>query len=609
MKSFYKILKFVLPYKLTLITASFFAILFSISNGLTYYSVVPIIDTLADSGKAIEFSISKEEQALLDKNDPGFTDQIRSLPASVKKALNSFFRSKTRNEILITVSIGIIPLVAIRALLDFIAQFLFSLAGNKAVLAIRKKLFSHLISLPYKYFHKSRSGEIISRITRDVEPLAAAVSTEIYNFVSGIILLITNIVILSLISVDMILFVLIVIPFIAVPINSLGNIVKKYQKKIQEGFGDVSSHLQETFSGIKVIKSFGMERFENNKFNIINNRIFSRDLKKRVYQNLNPAIVELLGALAAVVLFIYGGYQIINGHITSGEFIFFMLIVLNLFNPVKMISEAVNGTKAGEAASRRIFDILDYPEEDFISGTDGTFRTGIRFIDVSFKYTDNYVLEGVNIDILKGRSTAIVGPSGSGKSTILNMIASFYSPTEGRVLFDEIDTRGLSLGWLRQQTAVVTQEVFLFHGTVLENITCGIDFPKEQVIEAAKIAHAHEFIMDLPLGYDTIVGERGALLSGGERQRISIARAVLADPEIILFDEATSALDSESEKLIQDSLEYLFKNRTSVIVSHRLSTIRNSDLIYLIENGKIIDKGTHTEMAERSEGYRRLFSY
>lgn len=609
MKSFYKILKFVLPYKFSLLTASVFAFLFSISNGITYYSVVPIIDTLTDNGKVMEFSISAGERSLLDKDNPGLLDRARSLPASVKESFNSFFKSKTRNEILITVSIAVVPLIAIRALLDFIAQFLFSIAGNKAVLEIRKKVFSHLIALPYKYFHKSRSGEMVSRITRDVVPLSTAVSTDVYSFVSGMILLITNIIILSLISVNMILFILIVIPFIAVPINLLGNIVKKYQKKIQEGFGDASSHLQETFSGIKVIKSFGMEMFEINKFAVINNRIFSRDMKKRVYQNLNPAIVEMLGALAAVALFIYGGYQIINGLITSGEFIFFMLIVLNMFNPVKMISEAINGTKAGEAASHRVFDILDYPEEDFISGTEGTFKTGISFRDVYFKFNDNIILEGINIEIGKGKSTAIVGPSGSGKSTILNMIASFYSPEQGSVLFDGIDARGLSLNWLRRQTAVVTQEVFLFHGTVLENITCGIDFPEEQVIEAAKIAHAHEFIMNLPHGYNTIVGERGALLSGGERQRISIARAVLADPEIILFDEATSALDSESEKLIQDSLDYLVRNRTSVIVSHRLSTIRNADVIYLIENGKIIDKGTHPEMVERSEKYRRLFSY
>ena len=384
--------------------------------------------------------------------------------------------------------------------------------------------------------------------------------------------------------------------------------MRKYTRKIQEGFADISSHLQETFSGIKVIKSFSMEGYENERFKKINLRIFTRDLKRRIYQNLNPSIVELIGAIAAIALFIYGGYQIINGQITSGEFIFFILIALNLFDPIKMISNSINGTKAGEAASKRIFAILEYQAENYKKGVPGKFNRSIRFENVFFQYSDKYVLKNINITIPKAKSTAIVGSSGSGKSTILNMITSFYSPTQGEILFDDCSETNLSLDWIRNEIAVVTQEVFLFHGTILENITCGKHYDLERVIEAATISHAHEFISKLPEGYNTIVGERGILLSGGERQRISIARAVLANPEIILFDEATSALDSESEMLLQDSLDYLFKNRTSVIVSHRLSTIKHADIIYLIENGAIIDKGTHSDMLSRSENYRKLFN-
>jgi subfamily B ATP-binding cassette protein MsbA len=309
-----------------------------------------------------------------------------------------------------------------------------------------------------------------------------------------------------------------------------------------------------------------------------------------------------------VLLFIYGGRQIIDGYITSGEFVFFMLIVLNLFDPVKMISNSINGTKAGEAASVRILKILDAAPEDFTSGTEGTFKDRIRFDNVSFGYNDNDVLRNINITIPKGKTAAIVGVSGSGKSTMLNMISAFYRPTGGAILIDSTDEKDLSLDWIRSKISIVTQEVFLFHDTILENITCGNNYPMEKVIEASKIAHAHDFISKLPEGYNSIVGERGFMLSGGERQRISIARAILSDPEIILFDEATSALDYESEMIIQDSLRYLFKGRTSIVVSHRLSTIQDADIIYFLKNGVIADCGTHAELLERSDGYRMLFS-
>lgn len=598
-----------MPYKLILIIATIFSILFSLSNGLTLYSVVPIFDTLAEAEKTFSFSISEEKRNLLLNKNLSFIDRLKTLEARAKQTANSYLASKTREEILFTVSIAIIPLVLLRAIFDFFARCLFSYAGNSAVLNIRTEIFSHLIRLSYKYFQRSRSGEIISRITRDVIPLSTAVSTEIYNFVSGVILLVTNIIILSLISWKLILFIVILAPIMAFPIGYLGNLVKKFTTKIQEGFADVSSHLQETFSGIKVIKSFSMEGYEDKRFIKINNKIFSRDLKRRIFQNLNPSIVELIGAIAAIAVFIYGGYQIINGMITSGEFIFFMLIVLNLFNPIKMISNAINGAKAGEAASKRIFEILELPPENYKDGIKGSFSKAIQFKNASFKYADNYVLKDINILIEKGKTTAIVGASGSGKTTILNMIASFYSPTKGEILFDNQNGTALSLDWIRKLVAIVPQEVFLFHGTILENITCGKSYDMKSIIEAAKISHAHDFISNIPEGYNTIVGERGAQLSGGERQRISIARAILADPEIILFDEATSALDYESEKLIQDSLAYLLKTRTSVIVSHRLSTIKHADIIYLIERGKIVDGGTHSEMISRNSSYRMLFQY
>jgi ABC-type multidrug transport system fused ATPase/permease subunit len=606
--SFLKILRYVLPYKFLLIIAGLLSLLFSLSNSLTIYSIVPIFDTLTSSeNTSISIiSVSEKDKKIIHNKNKKLIDHVKLFQVRIKQKLNLYFHGKSREKILITISLAIIPLIFIRAFFDFFARLLFSYAGNKAVFKIRNDIFSHLIRLPYQYFHKSRSGELISRITSDVIPLSTSLSTDIYNLFSGIILLVTNIIILSILNWKMVILIIIIMPVIAVPISSFGNLVKRYTKTIQESFADLTSHLSETFSGIKVIKSFSMEDRENSRFDIINNSIFSKELRKRLYQNLNPAIVELLGSIAAVALFFYGGYEIIQGHISSGEFIFFILIVLNLFDPLKNISDAINGTKAGEAAAGRIFKILEYPEENFQHGIKGDFNRVIEFSGVSFKYANENILKNINITIEKNKIIGIVGRSGSGKTTIINMIASLYFPSEGKLSCDGIEYSGLSLDWIRNKIAIVTQDVFLFHGTVLENLTCGRLINMDIVAQAAKTAHAHEFISKLPQGYNTIVGEKGSLLSGGERQRISIARAILSNPEIILFDEATSALDAESEKLVHDALNYLFR-KTSVIISHRLSTIRHADIIYLIEKGEIADSGTHEELIERSKSYRNLF--
>ncbi|MDY6934337.1 MAG: ABC transporter ATP-binding protein [Spirochaetota bacterium] len=606
MKSFFKILKFVLPYKFILITAIVFSILFSVFNAVTLYSIVPIFDTMtgeADRG----YRISDEERILSQKHNLTFLERLRVIIIEVKFYINSYLNTKTKKEIITLFALLIVPLLFIKNLSDFIGRSLFAYAGNRVVKNIRIELFSQIIKLPYKYFHKSRSGELLSRITLDVLPLSIAVSSEIYNLISGFILLIINITILSLIDWRLIFFTLLLAGLTSLPIRYFGNLVKKITVLIQENFADISSKLQETISGIKVIKSFSMEGYEENKYKEINDSLFKNDLRRRVYQNLNPSFVELIGTIVAITLFIFGGYQIIKGELTSGEFIFFILIIINLFDPIKMISNSINNIKAGEAASIRISEILKLPVEDFYIGVNGHFNQSIQLKEISFKYDEEYALNKITISISKGENVALAGASGSGKSTILNMIASLYSPTTGEILIDNLNQQGLSLNWIRGKIAFVTQEVFLFNGTVKENITCGMDYDMERIIEASSISHAHEFISKLPKGYNTIVGERGMLLSGGERQRISIARAILNDPEILLFDEATSALDSESEKLIQDSLEYLFKTRTCVIVSHRLSTIKDADIIYLIDKGEIIDAGSHDELISRSDTYKRLF--
>jgi len=606
--SFFKILRFILPYKFIFIVAVLFSILFSLSNGVTIYAIVPLFDTLSDKDRTTLFIVPESERALIAKDGKTLYEHAVATQAGAKLFVNDRLAGKSKLEMLTALAFAVVPLIFLRALFDFIARALFSYAGNRAVLNIRRRLFLHLLQLPYAYFHRSRSGELMSRITKDVMPLTTAVSGEVYNFLAGFLLIITNVTILAFVSWKLIIFILVVGPLIALPINFFSNKVRRYTRKIQEGFADISAHLNESIGGIKVIKSFAMEHFEREQFDEINRAIFLRDLKKRIFQNLNPGIVQVLGSSIAVALFAFGGYQIINGELSSSEFVFFLILVLNLFEPTQMISNATNEMKSAEAASERIFMILDFPTEEYQKGRAGTFEHSIGLRGLSFTYADEQVLHGIDLEIPKGRTVAIVGPSGSGKSTIINLIPGFYYPTAGALEFDGTDNRELTLDWLREKTSMVTQEVFLFNGTVLENITCGAPSTRERVEEAARIAHAHDFIMRLPNGYDTEVGERGVLLSGGERQRITIARAIFDNPEILLFDEATSALDAESERAIQDSLEYLFKTRTSVVISHRLSTIQNADIIYVIERGRIIDRGSHAELLERCPTYRLLFT-
>lgn len=608
MKSYYKILRNLLPYKHLLILAAISSLLFSVFNAISLYSVVPIFNTMTGESEASVFTISENEAEMMRKDAPLFIDRIKILQIKAKMIFNSYFSSKTRIETITVISLMIIPLLILKNIFDFLGRSLFAYAGNRVVQNIRKKLFEHIIMLPYSYFHRSRSGDIVSRINRDVLPLSSAMSVDLYNFISGCILLIINIIILSFVSWKLILFILILGAPIGLTIKYFGDLVKKLTKRLQEGYADISSKLQETISGIKVIKSFGAERFEEASYRRINDSIMKRDLVKRVYQNLNPSVVELLGSFVAIALFIVGGYQIIYREITSGEFIFFILLVINIFDPIKMVSNSINNAKSADAVSERIFEIFDQPIEDLNLGIDGTFKNSIQFQDVSHKYNNDYALKNVSISIPKGKSIAIVGASGSGKSTILNLIASLYSPSSGKMYIDDFSVDELSLNWIRQNVAIVTQEVFLFNGTVLENVTCGNHYIMNRVIEACKISHAHEFISKLPQGYNTVVGERGMLLSGGERQRITIARAIHSNAEIILFDEATSALDYESERLIQDSLEYLFRNSTSIIVSHKLSAINNADVIYVMADGRIIDKGSHSDLLVKSETYKKLFN-
>jgi subfamily B ATP-binding cassette protein MsbA len=379
---------------------------------------------------------------------------------------------------------------------------------------------------------------------------------------------------------------------------------------------DITSVLQETISGIKVVKAFGMEEFENKKFQTQTWRYFKSLLKITRIRNLASPITEFLSVVAGVVIIWYGGMQVLElGTMRASEFLTFLIAIFQIMPPVKELTSVNNRIQESTSAAKRVFEILDI-EPDIKEAPNAIelkeFKDEIVFENVWFSYNGtkngDFILKGINLKVKKGEILAIVGPSGAGKSTLVDLIPRFYDPTEGRILIDGIDLRMIKIKSLRDKIGIVTQETILFNDTIRNNIAYGLeDCPIDKIIEVAKAANAHDFIMQLPNGYDTVIGERGMKLSGGQRQRISIARALLKNPPILILDEATSNLDAESEILVQEAIERLMQNRTVFVIAHRLSTIRNADRIIVIDNGRIVQEGKHEELIHQDGLYKKLY--
>jgi subfamily B ATP-binding cassette protein MsbA len=377
---------------------------------------------------------------------------------------------------------------------------------------------------------------------------------------------------------------------------------------------DITSILQETISGVKIVKAFGMEQYENKKFMDETRNFLKLILKVVRIRNTSSPITEILSVIVGVIIIYYGGILVLQDKtLTASEFIGFLFAIFQLMPPIKELSSVNNRIQESSAAADRIFEILDTQPairniEHPISIE--TFKDSIEFRNVSFHYedSDELVLENLSFKVQKGEILAFVGPSGGGKSTLVDLIPRFYDPSQGAIFFDNKDIKDIRIEDLRRQMGIVTQETFLFNESIKKNIAYGLsEFPFEKVVEAAKTANAHNFIMEMPQGYETIIGERGVKISGGQRQRLSIARALLKNPEIMIFDEATSALDNESELLVQEAIERLMINRTTFVIAHRLSTIRNATNIIVLDRGKVVQYGTHDELIENEKGLYRKF--
>lgn len=510
------------------------------------------------------------------------------------------------------IAAGILLIFFLRGIFFFGQTYLMSYIGQRVIIDIREAVYRQLQRLSLGYFDKRQTGAIMSSVTNDVSALQAALVDSMVEMVTEGMILIGSLGAMFFLHWKLSLLTLITMPLVLHAINTFGKKLRQAGRVLQARTADITAILQETISGIRVIKSFAREDYETNRFKQENFFNFRAQMKtSQLLATLTP-VIEFLSAIGVTVIIWYGGMEVINGNLTSGALIAFLIYVVNLSNPVKRLSKVYGNIQKSLAAAERVFDILDTEPDvkDMPGAVDLPVVEGrVTLQQVSFAYSaGQYALREVSLEVKPGQTVAIVGPSGAGKTTIANLLPRFYEVTEGSILVDGKDIRTVTMQSLRQQIGIVPQETVLFNGTVYDNILYGrLDATEAEVVAAAKAANAHNFIDKMPDKYQTQIGERGAKLSGGQRQRISIARAILKDPRILVLDEATSALDTESEKLVQQALDKLMIGRTSFVIAHRLSTVQRADVIVVLDKGRIVEQGTHNELLVSGGLYSTLY--
>jgi len=530
----------------------------------------------------------------------------------VKPALDDIFLKKDL-QMLILVPIAIVALYAIRGCFEFGFNYYLGSIGQYITNDIRNALYKHLQTLSLSYFQKNQTGGIITRVTNDVMVLSGALNEGCIDIFKEIVTAIGLMAVLFKQDARLACVSFLILPWMVLPIIRFGRKSRKFMTKGQEKISIIATFVHEAISGCRIVKAFCMEEYENMRFAQENRRLMQLRLKRMVIRSSSGPLMEFIGGCAGAAVILYGGYNVINGTSTAGTFFSFTTALLLLYSPARNISTAVQDIQEGLAGAKRVFDMLDtLPEltEKEHAITLPPARGGVQFDGVSFSYGDEHlVLHDINLQVEPGEVVAFVGMTGCGKTTLVNLISRFYDVTQGAVRIDGVDVRDVTFQSLRSQISLVSQNPDLFNDTIYNNIVYGDTArSREEVIRAAQAAFADEFIREIPEGYDAIVGERGMKLSGGQRQRLAIARAILKNAPILILDEATSALDSQLEEDIQRSLEMLIKSRTTFIISHRLSTIRNAGRIIVLASGRIVEEGNHDDLLARGGEYTKLYS-
>ncbi len=612
MNTYLRILQYTKPYWKHIVLTFIFTILFAILSGLSVYLTIPLLNTL--------FQEQTKDQTV--QQIPGVDQTTSILPnwiietkENISNTFNSYILSGTKTTVLLNICVVIFFAFLFKNIFSYLQSYFMAYVEYAAMKDLRDDTYKHLHKLPISYFKKERVGNLISRFTNDIGIVQASISATFSNLIKEPLTLIVFLLIAISISWQLSLFALIIVPTSSLLIAWLGSKLKKLTTQLQIKLGDITSVLQETISGVKIVKAFGMENYENNRFMHETKNYFNMVLRTVRIRNLSSPVTEVLSIIIGVVIIYYGGLLVLQDKtLEASQFLGFLFAIFQMMPPIKELGSVNNRIQEASAAAERIFEICD--TEPLIKTKDGAtelkeFNNKVTFEHISFHYEDSeeLVLNDINFSVNKGDILALVGPSGGGKSTFVDLIPRFYDPTAGRILIDDTDIKELTVESLRAKMGIVTQETFLFNTSVFDNIAYGLkDFPMDKMIEAAKMANAHTFISEMPNGYDTIIGERGVKLSGGQRQRLTIARALLKNPEIMIFDEATSALDNESEILVQEAIERLMKNRTTFVIAHRLSTIRNATSIIVLDKGRIIQQGTHEQLILQEKGlYKKLY--
>ena len=598
-----KLSRFIIPYKRYAVLNIIANVFYALFGTLAMVSLMPMINIL--------FGETKTE--FIKPEFLSFGDYF------VKDKIINYFNFFVTNKLevdgpkatLTFMIIIIISLFLLKNLFNYLGLYYITYLRNGVLKDLRNEIYNKTLRLPISFFSEKRKGDIIARISGDVNEVQTSLLSILELIVKEPLTIIFAIVAMFLTSVKLTIFVFLFIPISGFIISAIGKKLKKHSENVQQEQGIFLSTLEETLSGLKVIKGFNAESSFYSKFKQSTHRFFNFSNQLIHRQNLASPTSEFLGIVTIATLLWYGGSMVlIDKSLSGGAFIGFMALAYQILTPAKAISKASYSVKRGNAAAQRVLEIIETKstlEDQPNAIVKNDFNSEIGINNISFKYEDDFVLKNFSINVPKGKSVALVGQSGSGKSTIANLVTRFYDVNEGSISIDGVNIKDITKHSLRNLMGLVTQDSILFNDSIKKNILIGKeDATDEDIVEALKIANAWEFVKDLPKGIETNIGDAGGKLSGGQKQRLSIARAVLKNPPIMILDEATSALDTESERLVQVALENMMKNRTSIIIAHRLSTIQNADQIVVMQKGEIAEQGTHAELIAKNGVYKKL---